>query len=173
MASAGLDGMANVLVEVFSELGTPQTKNEVSYFWAALFNAARTNNLVWTWLCTRPHIRKFAPPKAKFHTVPQLAGNIPLPAIGGPDDEPYQPSERQKQYSAEPTEANFRKQAAVLDALLQAEEGEIKNIREYVASFYYSGTGKIVAQTQLMEAGFHALATRQGIDYLMKTYPPE
>lgn len=177
MASAGLDGMADVLSGRLGELGQPKTKNEIRYFWAALFNTAKSNDGVWLWLSTAPHIRQFAPPEAEFHTMPQFARDIPLPVIDGPDDEPYQPSEGPKQYSAEPTEANFRDQAAMLDARLRV-DGEknptnrCKTVQDYVGTFYYSGTGQMMAQVQLTEAGFHALATRKGIDYLMTTYPP-
>lgn len=177
MASVRMDGMADVLFEKLGKLGQPKTKNEIRYFWAALFNAARSNDGVWLWLCTTPHIRQFAPPEAEFHTMPQFARDISLPVIGGPDDEPYQPSEGPKQYSVEPSEENFREQAAMLDARLRVEgeenpDNRCKTVQEYVATFYYSGTGQMLAQVQLTEAGFHALATREGIDYLMTTYPP-
>lgn len=176
MAAAGMDGMADVLFGKLGELGQPKAKNEISYFWAALFNAAKSNDGVWLWLCTAPRIRQFAPPEAEFHTMPQFVNDIPLPVIGGPDDEPCQPSEGLKQYSAETTEENFREQAVMLDVRLRV-EGE-KNptncckTEEYVETFYHSGTGQMMAQVQLTEAGFHALATCEGIDYLMKTYPP-
>lgn len=177
MASVGMDGMADMLFGKLGELGQPKTKNEIRYFWAALFNAAKSNDGVWLWLSTAPHIRQFASPEAEFHTMPQFASDIPLPVIGGPDDEPYQPSEGPKQYSAEPSEENFREQTAMLDARLRV-EGEknptnrCKTIQEYVATFYHSGTGQIMAQVQFTESGFHALATREGVDYLMTTYPP-
>ena len=62
MASVGMDGMADVLFGKLGKLGLPKTKNEIRYFWAALFNAAKANDVVWLWLCTAPHIRQFAPP---------------------------------------------------------------------------------------------------------------
>lgn len=176
MAEAGMKGMPDVLFGKLGELGQPKTRNEVRYFWAALFNAARTNDPVWVWLCRAPHIRNFAPPEAEAHVMPVFMSNIPLPVIGGPDDAPYQPSEQPKQWPVEPTEENFREQVEVLDAYLRA-EGEknpdnfCKTIRDYVASFYHSGTGQMMTQIQLTEAGFHALATREGLDWLMKMYP--
>jgi len=177
MAAVGMDGMSEVLFKKLNELGQPKTKNEIRYFWSALFNASRANDAVWLWLCTAPHIRQFAPAEAKFNAIPQFASDIPLPVIGGPDDEPFEPSERPKQYPAEPTEENFREQAVMLDARLRVEgeknpENRCKTIQEYVATFYGSGSGQIMAQVQLAEAGFHALATREGINYLMRTYPP-
>lgn len=176
MVSVGMDGMADVLFGKLGELGQPKTKNEIRYFWAALFNAAKSNDGVWLWLCTAPRIRQFAPPEAEFHTMPQFARDIPLPVINGPDDEPYQPSEGPKQYSAEPTEENFREQVAMLDARLRVDgekpDNHCKTVQEYVKTFYHSGTGQMMAQVQLTEAGFHALATREGIDYLMKTSQP-
>lgn len=177
MASVGMKEMSEVLFKKLGELDPPKMKNEVIYFWNSLFNAAKSNDGVWLWLCTAPHIRRFAPPEAEFHTMPCFASDLPLPIIGGPDDEPFQPSEGPKQYSAEPTEGNLLEQAAMLDAHLRIEGEEnptnrCKTVEEYVATFYYSGTGQMSAQVQLTEVGFHALATHQGIDYLMKTYPP-
>jgi len=65
----------------------------------------------------------------------------------------------------------------MLNARLRVEgeknpDNRCKTFQEYVATFYYSGTGQMMAQVQLTEAGFHALATREGIDHLMTTYPP-
>lgn len=178
MAKAGMNNMADVLSEKLSRLPKPKTKNEVHYFWAALFNAAKAHDVVWLWLCTAPHIRHFAPLEAKFHAMPHFVSDMPLPVINGPDDEPLQPSQGPKQYPAEPTEENFREQAAMLDARLRVEgeknpDNPCKNVREYVESFYSSGTGKMLASIQMTEAGFHALATDAGIMYLRKTYPPE
>lgn len=178
MASVGMDGMADVLFGKLRELGQPKTKNELCYFWASLFNAAKANDAVWLWLCTAPHIRQFAPPEAEFHIMPQFVSDVPLPpVIGGPDDEPYQPRTWSRNYSAEPTEENFREQATALDTHLRAEgeknpDNRCQTIQSYVATFYYSGTGQMMVQVQLTEAGFHALATREGINYLMATYPP-
>ena len=177
MATAGIEGMGDVLFAKLGALGEPKFRNEIRYFWAALFNAAKANDVVWLWLCTAPHIRQFAPPEAQHHTLPQFASDISLPVIGGPDDEPFQAIERVKQYSAESTDENFLEQAAALDAHLR-DEGQkrpsvrCKTIEQYVETFYYSGTGQMMAQVQLTEAGFHALATREGISYLMATYPP-
>jgi len=178
MAQAGMDNMADVLSEKLRRLPKPKTKNEVRYFWAALFNAAKAHDAVWLWLCTAPHIRHFAPPEAKFRCMPQFVSDIPLPVINGPDDEPLQPSQGPKQYPDAPTEENFREQAVMLDARLRVEgeknpDNHCKNVREYVESFYFSGTGKILASIQMTEAGFRALATDAGIRYLMETYPPE
>lgn len=179
MAAAGIDGMADVLFGKLGEIGQPKTQNEIRYFWVALFNAAKANDAVWLWLCTAPHIRHFAPAEAKAgHVFPQFAEDMGLPAIGGTDDEPFQPSERPKQYSAEPTLENLQDQATALDACLR-EEGKknpsnrYKSIEEYVVSFYYSGTGRLCARVDLAEDGYHALATSEGIKWLMETYPPQ
>jgi hypothetical protein len=180
MAHAGFgeNGMADVLAEQLGAIGKPQWENEIIYFWKALFNAARSNDAVWLWLMAQPHIRKFGQPGSEFHTSGQFVDNWGLPEIGGPNDQPYtEPTEKKEKFSAEPTEENFRTQAEHLDAYLRA-EGEknpgnaCKTIAEYVASFYYSGTGRIHAQIQLIEGGYHALADEKGIEWLMATYPP-
>ena len=178
MAKAHIPDMEDVLSAKLKEIGQPKTKNEVRYFWGALFNAARVSGIVWVWLCTAPHIRRFAPSEAQLHIMPQFAGDIPLPVIGGPDDEPYQASEGPKQYPAEPTEENFREQTEVLDEYLREEakkdpESRCKDAQGYVKTFYYSGTATMMASVQLIESGLNALATEAGLDYLRKTYPPK
>lgn len=179
MADAGMERMASVLNEALAELPQPQWESEKQYFWLSLFNAAREQDAVWLWLCTQPHIRSFSPPAAKAgHVFPHFAEDMDRPVIGGPDDRPARKPALPRQWPAEPTERNFREQAADLDAFLRAEgkknpSNRCKSAAEYVASFFYSGSGQIMAQVQLTEAGLHALATREGIKWLKETYPPE
>lgn len=179
MFEAGIDKMAEVLNSALAGLPKPQWENEKTYFWYSLFNAAREQDAVWLWLSTAPHIRQFAPPEvAAGHVYPQFASDLELPVIGGPDDQPAEKPKMPKQWSDEPTTENFRQQAEALDAFLQAEgqknpSNACKTVADYVASFYYSGTGQMMARVQLTEAGYHALATQEGIRWLMETYPPK
>ena len=177
LAKAGLNGMAAVVVGQLAKLDKPKWANELTFFWRSLYNAARTNDLVWFWLMTQPDIRNFAPTGAEHYTMPGLAPEAKLPLIGGIDDTPYEPTDGPKQWSTEPTEENLREQAIALDAFFRADvekrPGKLfKCVDDYVATFYYSGTGKILARTQLTEVGFRALATEAGVQYLMDTYPP-
>ena len=170
MIAAGLDGMGQVLIGQLDELGQPETKNEVRYFWAAFHNAVleTEDQSVWLWLVNSPHVRHFAT---------NCGGPMELPEIGGPDDEPYVPTEGLKQWAAEPTEQNFIEQAAAFDNLLEEAgkenpENQCKTIAEYVSTWWHSSTGRMEAHVELVEGGFHALATQQGLDWLMATYPP-
>ncbi len=178
-AGFGEDGMAKVLVEQLGKIGKPEWNNEIIYFWKALFNASRKNDAVWLWLSAQPHIRNFGTPGSDVYVFSQFTGEWELPEIGGPDDKPYQVSEEKgTKFPGEPTEGNFVAQAEHLDACLRAQaeknpDNRCKNIAEYVATFYYSGTGQISARIQLVEGGYHALATDEGIRWLMNTYPPE
>ena len=170
MAAAGLDGMASVVAEQIKNLGKPMWANEIPFFWRSLYNAARSNDTVWLWLITQPHVRKFAPAGGEHCAMAALAPEAKLPLIGGIDDTPHEPTERPKEWSEEPTEENFREQAAALDALLKK---QAQGIDGYVTNFYYSGSGQGLARTQLIECGFYALATEEGLRYLMENYPPE
>jgi hypothetical protein len=178
MAAKGLDGMADVIAEQLGKLGKPVWANETTFFWRSLYNASRANDMVWLWLVTQPHVRNFSPAGAERYAMPGLAPEAKLPLIGGIDDTPYEARERPKQWPDDPTEGNLREQAVALDAYLKAEaesrpSNHCKCIDDYVATFYYSGSGQMLARTQLIESGFHALATEEGLRYLMETYPPE
>ena len=177
MAEVGADNMGDVVFAKLHELGSPKWKNEIRFFWASLFNAAKVSDVVWLWLCVAPHIRRFGPYNPTNTVFPERVGDMPLPEIGGPDDELFEPTERPKQWSSELTEENFREQAEALDEFLRVEgeknpENRCRNIEGYVSTFCHSGTGQMCAQMQLVEAGFHALATREGIDWLVANYPP-
>lgn len=180
MRIAGLDNMTGVLAEQTKALGTPQWANEITFFWRSLYNAARKegNEAVWLWFVTQPHIRHFAPAGAENYTIPACAPEATLPLIGGIDDTPYEPpAEQPKVWPAEPTPENLAEQTAALDKTLRElsegrEEVRCHNVAEYVATFYHSGTGQMLAKTQMVEYGFLALATDDGIAYLRATYPP-
>lgn len=178
MAEADFQGMEEVLKAVLKALPKPHWQSEQRYFWIALFNAARENDLVWMWLMSQPHIRHFGPPGSMFHTSGRFCPVVELPEIGGVGDEwVVQGAKLPKRWPAEPTEENFRAQAAALDAKLRElgrknPENVCKTVAQYVASFYFSGSGQGVARILLMEAGFLALATPKGIQWLMTTYPP-
>lgn len=175
MDEAGIPGMADVLANTFEDLGSPKWQNELRYFWTALFNAAKEREIVWLWLCTQPQLEQFHPVSTVYAT---LAPDLPLPEIGGPDDKPFVPAERPKQWPSESTEENLRQQAEALDSYLRAEgerkpENRCKSISDYVNSFRNSGTGQMSAQMQLSSAGYHALATPEGIDWLISNYPDQ
>ncbi len=175
MAAVGTGNMGDVVFAKLREIGSPKWKNEIRYFWTALFNAARESDVVWLWLCTAPHIRRFGPYNPTNTVFPERVDTMPLPEIGGPDDESFEPTERPKQWSSEPTEDNFREQAEALDEFLRAEgeknpQNQCKSVADYVATFQNSGTGQMMARVQLMENGFHALATDEGISWLIANY---
>lgn len=170
-------GMDIPLSAQLLELGTPSWENEITYFWKALFNAARENDKVWAWLATRPFIRIFDPSEG-VHVSGQFVEPWALPEIGGPDDKPFKKKDPPLQWPAEPTIKNFLVQCQQLDARLQAEalnnpNNRCKNIQEYVATFFYSETARTDAQIQITELGYHALATIEGIQWLMDQYPPQ
>lgn len=176
MAAAGM-GMEEVLNAQTRELGKPETKNEALYFWRALFNASRQNDAVWLFLMNLPQVRHIAPPEAQLHTSGIFVSELPLPVIGGEDDEPFVKAEGPKRWPAEPTEQNFIEQAAVLDSYLEeagkeCPENRCKSVAEYVETWWYSGTGRMEAAMQLFEGGYLALASDAGLEWLRATYPP-
>jgi len=170
MYEAGFgEGMDGVLKAQLLELGHPETKNEAGFFWASLNNAIHRDgsegaNQVWLWLQGTPFIRHFAGDR-----------EMDVPVIGGEDDGPWEPIDKNI-WPAEETEDNFVTQAAALDNLLQEEgkknpKNRCKTIGQYVATWYHSGTGRMMAQIQLIEGGYLALASQKGLDWLMATYP--
>ncbi len=178
MADVGMTGMAEVIAGTLSTLPRPEWENERTYFWTALFNAARANDGVWLWLCAQPHIRHFAPKTSFVH--PQMVNDMELPEIGGSEDKRLDETEIEppKQWPVEPIEENFLTQAEALDQEIKIqtaicpERASVTTIQEYVAGWYHSGTGRMMAQVQLAELGLHALATPEGIDFLREAYPP-
>ena len=92
MDEAGIEHMADVLTSKDGLLALPSEgpkwKNEMTYFWKALFNAARTKDAVWLWLMSVPELRGLAP-NTNF-VFPQLVDDMELPEIGGPDDKPFE-----------------------------------------------------------------------------------
>ncbi len=179
MAEAGLEGMGEVLNDQLTELPKPKWKSEPVYFWGALFNAARENDLVWLWLGTTPHIRHFASAQAQMHTTGRVVDAVELPEIGADGDEwivdtPKPP----KQWPSEPTEENFLAQAAALDKYL-IDEGKknprnrCQTLKEFVATFYHSGSAQMNSRTMMFEGGYHAFACPEGTQWLRENYPPD
>ena len=81
-----------------------------------------------------------------------------------------------RNWPAEPTLENFREQAEDLDAFLRAAakknpSNRCRNIREYVETFYHSGSAQMHAQLQLSGSGYHAFATLEGLQWLREMYP--
>ena len=175
MAEAGFDGMASVLNEGLGRLPKSRMVAERDFFWKALHNASRKNTTVWLWLVNQlPHLDT----ARGVHTDPYFTTDWPLSEIR-PDgeliDEEAEANARPPQYPSEPTEENFRGQAYVLEQWFRDNakpEDHCRNVAEYVATFYYSGTVKMDAMRQLTAHGFHALAAREGIEWLMCNYPP-
>lgn len=57
MSQAGFEKMGEVLSHSLHNLPKAKWVNEKDYFWKSLFNAARSNDMVWLWLATQPYIR--------------------------------------------------------------------------------------------------------------------
>ena len=77
-----------------------------------------------------------------------------------------------KQWPAEPTEEKFSEQAEALDEFLKAESKEdptakCKSATEFVDTFRNIGSGQMAAQMMLKANGFNALATLEGIQWLI------
>jgi hypothetical protein len=175
MAQENSMGMAMILSDALGTLPKPKLAAERDYFWKALHNASRRNLKVWLWLITQlPHLDT-----AKgLHTDPYFNADWPLPEIR-PDGELIDKKAEAKaippQYPADPTEENFRGQVYVLEQYFRDHadpESVCHNVTEYVATFYYRGTAKMHAKQQLAAYGLNALATQEGIEWLMRNYPP-
>lgn len=177
MADAGIKKMDEVLNKAFASLSKPKWEREKEYFWKALFNAARKEDTVWLWLATQPQLAQYDPSRG-LHTSGRFVNLWSLPEIGGPGDQLAQEARLPKQWSPKPTEANFLEQTEAFNqSLLTKEEkhpgNKCKTVWDYVATFYHSGSAQMSAKMQLAAAGFRALATQKGIEWLMKEYSPE
>lgn len=177
MAEAGTNGMGEVLMNQLAQIGAPKTINEREYFWYALVNAARQTDIVWLWLVTRPEVQSVVPGEVTDFVHPEMTPVLKLPEVGGPYDKPIEKTEPIRRWPEEPTEENFRQQADALNQYLVDEgaknpDNGCKTIAQYVASWYWSGTGRMAAGMQLASCGYNALATDQGLDWLRESYKP-
>lgn len=172
MAAVDMSQYSAILNQALAELGSPQYETERTYFWRALANTTRHqaaengHHQVWLWLCTQ-----FPGLNPTEFVFPQMVPDWELPEIR--DTDPVaKPIELPARMSAEPTEENFRAQADRLQAILDERQGRVRSVREYVDTFRHSGTGQMSAQMQLSREGLLALATQEGIRWLIATYPP-
>ena len=180
LAQAGQEKMPKVLDSELRELPKADFEAEREYFWKALHNAARQNTAVWLWFVTQ--FSQFDTGNG-LHIDPKSTSDWQLPEIdpnGEKIDWEAEAEAEQKNYPSEPTEENFLLQAAALEQYFKENtqpEDKCHNINEYVATLAYpggsSGTGKMSAKMQLAAAGFRALATDQGINWLIKNYGPK
>lgn len=168
-AAENLIKMAAVLAKELTKLPKSRTKIQEDYFWKALHNASRKNEKVWLWIISM--YPAYDAGKGRF-TIPSLSVDWRLPIIT-PDSQPATATAAPKQYPPEQTEKNFQEQANVLIQWFKDNEdpgNRCNNIKEYVATFQGNGTGQVEAMMQLKAYGLNALATPEGVKWLIKTY---
>lgn len=175
MARVELRDIIAILDKALGELPKPTRVGERDYFWKSLHNASRKNTAVWLWLVNQfPYVDT----GNGLHTDPYFTTDWLLPEIRSDEDlidEEAEAKTRPPQYPSEPTEENFRGQTYVLEQYFRdhSEPGSrCRNVAEYVETFYYRGTAKWHARQQLATHGLYALATQEGIEWLMRNYPP-
>ena len=168
--------MGQLVADVLKEMPKPKFEAERDYFWKALHNAARKDAKVWLhFIVSFP---QYDTGKG-LYTMPQMTKNWDLPKIDLNGklinwEEERKIKKNTKVYPSDPTEENFEEQARQLENFFKATvspEDRCKNVKEYVDSFRYSGTGKISAMFQLADLGLKALATQEGTNWLIKEYP--
>lgn len=161
--------------EIFMKLSKPKWQNELFYFWIALAKAARNSDRVYHWFVLQPRFRHLVIEYGSLADWQLSIDRLILPNIGGLDDKPCKEPEEADQSLSKPTKENFQREVNKLDKIIQ-EQGkkdpgsECTNIQEWVRTLQGSGTGQIDARMLLIELGFNALATTEGILYLIKNY---
>jgi len=171
MAKAGVDRMLEVVTKTLMDFPTLTYESERVYFWKALCNASRKRDIVWLWIIAYNPALDIS---EGLSTNPAFVPDWELPELGQDEDELDIEAEAEFfSQHVEISEENFMKQAQGLEEWFEKNakpSSFCHNLKEYVDTFRHSGTGKISAKNQLSEGGFLALATDEGIAWLIENY---
>ena len=172
MAEAGVNRMLEVVTKILMDFPILTYESERVYFWKALCNASRRKDVVWLWIITYNPALDIS---EGLSTSPARIPDWELPELGQDEEELDIEAEAKSlsQCTEITSEENFLRQARELEEWFKKNARPASfchNVREYVDTFRYSGTGKISAKVQLSEGGFLALATDEGIAWLIENY---